>query len=126
MKVNAFITVYMSKLKHSNAENDAFDILYDLIKPIDYLPYDSKLEIIDQTIDQCKSAQHFTADIYRNFTMNLISTYTNIECKPKDFDLLSQAKLLDIVLSTFEEEYRKCTALLQMCLQDRKGGVYNG
>ena len=126
MKVNPFISIYTSRIKHDGSEKDAFDVLCDLIKPIDYISYDKKLEIIDNTIDQCKSSQHFTADIYRNFVVNLISAYTNLECKLKDFDLLSRSKLLDIVLSTFEDEYRKCTALMQMCLQDMKGGVYDG
>ena len=124
MKVNAFLTVYNTRTKHiSNLdETKIMDIIIDLLKPIKYLPYDDKLKIIDKTINDSKTSTHPTADRYRHFVINLISAYTSIECTLEGFDVLSESRLLDLILSTFESEYKICSSLMQMCMQDVESG----
>lgn len=99
-------------------ENAIIDIVVDLIKPISYVSFDNKMKLIDKTIEDSKGAKYPTAERYKNFVVNLIATYTNLEMTSKDYDALSECKLLNIVLSTFESEYVTCSKLIQLCLQD--------
>ena len=39
------------------------------------------------------------------------------------FDILSENKLLDLIVSTFKSEFQICNTIMQMCLNDiNKGG----
>ena len=121
MKVNAFITIYNTRVKHKSEQvssDDVMGIIIDLIKPKSFLPYDDILNIIDQTIIDSEKTDYPTPNRYRLFIVNLISSYTNLECKIKDFDVLKEAGLLDVVISTFESEYQFCNNLMKMCYQD--------
>lgn len=114
MKPNIFVKSYEALMKSKNniEAKDVYELVSKLIKPKKYLTFDDKLKIIDITINQVKNSKHFTAEIYRNFTINLVSAYTNLECQPKDFDLLCETRLLDVILSIFEDEYQRCNALM--------------
>ena len=90
----------------------------ELIKPVSYISFDNKIKLIDKTIQQSKEQKYVTAYLYKNLVLNLIGAYTNLEVKEEDFDILSETKLLDIILSTFESEYKICSNLMQMCLKD--------
>lgn len=120
MKVSAFISLFNAKTKHilKPTSDELYNIINDLIKPVEYISYDNKLKIIDKTIEDCKGSNHFTADISRHFLINLISAYTNLEMDVKGFDILSENRILDVILSCFESEYKICYNLMQMCLQD--------
>lgn len=128
MKVNNFIQVYNVRTKHiNNLNGDAIiKIITDLIKPIKYISFDNKMKLIDQAIESAKKEKYPTAYIYMYFIMNLISAYTDLEIKNGDFDTLSETKLLDVILSTFESEYKICSGLMQMCLSDMNMEVENG
>ena len=124
MNVNAFITMYnqrMRKVKEYNQELITSTVS-ELIKPKMYLSYDDKLDLIDRVISSSTGSKHLTADRYRYFIIELIKTYTILEMNEEQFDLLSENKLLDIILSTFDYEYKICTNLMQMCLKDLEGG----
>ena len=120
MKVNPFITLYNSRLKHivDPSPSQIIELIKELIKPEAYLTYDDKLKIVDRTIAETKTSPHPTADRYRYFVCNLISVYTSLECDLKGFDALSSCGLIDLVISTFEQEFKICNNLLQMCLSD--------
>ena len=124
MKVSNFITIYNARTKHL-IDIDAtkvMEIIIELIKPIPYISYDKKLELVSKTIECSSNAKFQTAIRKRNFIVNLISAYTNLEMTTDDFDTLSQSKLLDAVLLTFESEYKICNSIMEMCLYDIEGG----
>lgn len=120
MKVNNFITIYNARTKYlTNIDAaKAMDIIIELIKPVPYISYDKKIELVEKTIEVSSDAKFKTAIRKRNFIVNLISAYTNLEMTTTDFDILSQSKLLDAVLLTFESEYKICNSIMEMCLYD--------
>lgn len=124
LKVNAFITVYNTRTKHIKdlSPDVVLNIITDLIKPIKYVPFEQKLKMIDKTIEDSKSHKYPTAKRYVDLIMNMIALYTDLEIKKGDFDILSESGLLDIILSTFDSEYKFCSYLMQMCLQDLESG----
>ena len=122
MKVNAFLTVYNARMKRKNdiTKNDIINEISDLIKPVSYIPYDDKLNIINATIDQSLNLKYPTANLHRSFIINMISAYTNLEMDNNGFDILSESKILDYIISLFQSEFTICSSLLQMCLDDTK------
>lgn len=122
LKVNAFITVYKTRIKHQRefSADDVINIVAELVNPIDYISYDDKLKIIDQTLQETNDKDYPSAQRHRLFLVNLISAYTNLECRIKDFDLLCESGLLDVIISLFEKEYKICNSLMQMCLYDQE------
>ena len=124
MKANNLVSLYNARVKQAKdlTPEVVIDTITDLIHPIVYIPYDKKLEIIDKTIEESNDAKHPTPERYRSLIINLILAYTNIEMDNSAFDILSENKMLDIILSTFQSEYKICENLMQMCLMDKGGG----
>ena len=124
MKPNVFISLFTAKTKNKikPTSDEIFDIITDIIKPVDYIKYDNKIKLIDKCFDETKDSKHPKADLQRAFVINMISAYTNIEMDNDGFDILSENSLLEIVLSTFRNEYETCSRLLQLCSLDREDG----
>ena len=127
MKVNSFITVYNARMKHIQEATPQIimETIIELIHPIQYISYDNKLKLIKKTIEESQNNEFPTAVRHRNLIVNLISAYTNLEMTNKDFDLLSQNKMLDVILLCFESEYKICNSLMEMCLYDIESGCSN-
>ncbi len=123
MKANNLVSLYNARVKHAKelTPDVVINTIKDLIHPTSYIPYDKKLEIIDKTIEESEGAKYPTPERYRNLIINLILAYTNIEMDKSAFDILSDNKMLDIILSTFQSEYKICENLMQMCLMDKGG-----
>ena len=124
MNVNAFITMYNQRMRKNREYTQELitATVSELVKPKLYLSYDDKLNLIDRVISSSAGSKHLTADRYRYFIIELIKAYTVLEMNEEQFDVLSENKLLDIILSTFDYEYKVCTNLMQMCLKDLEGG----
>lgn len=124
MKANNLVSLYNARVKQTKeiTSEIVINTITDLIHPIAYIPYDKKLEIIDKTIEESNGTKYPTPERYRNLIINLILAYTNIEMDNSAFDILSENKMLDIILSTFQSEYKICENLMQMCLMDKGGG----
>ena len=120
MKANTLITLYNARTKDMrNITPDIMQrVIVDLIKPIGYIPYDRKLQLIEQVIKDNVNVKYPTAGRYRSFIIYLVNAYTNLELDKNGFDVLVENKIMDIVLSSFKSEYEICNALLQMCLDD--------
>ncbi len=109
--------VLKTKLKGKNLnQSEVLNIVVDLIKPVSYLSYEEKIKLAMETIQKTSSMSPVIPYRNRLFIINLINAYTNLEAKETDFDLLSQNMLLEIVLSTFEKEYKICSSIMSMCL----------
>lgn len=121
MKINVFLSLYGAKAKHkAKTPDEMISILGDLLKPKPYIKYDDKLRLIDLTLEQIKDSPHPTADRYRQFIVNMISAYTELELDIEGFDILMENNVLDAILSIFEQEYEFCTSLMNMCMRDKE------
>lgn len=120
MKTNIFITSYKSRIKHKTniTQEEILDEISSLIKPIHYLPYDDKLNLVQSIIIDSEKTNYPSANRYRLFVIKMISTYTNLEMNIDDFDLLQENNLIDYIISLFKREYDTCSTLLKMCYDD--------
>ena len=123
MKVNALVSLYNARVKNINnlTPDIVISTITDLVKPISYIPFDSKLKLCHKAITDAEKTEYPTAERYRNLIINMIAAYTNIEMDKNGFDILSENKMLDVILSTFESEYKMCATLLKMCCDDIEG-----
>lgn len=119
MKPSSFLTLYNSRVKNDSLDRDKIiSTITELIKPVDYIPYDDKVKLVSTTILQSKDSDYPTATLHRNFIINIISAYTILEMDKEGFDLLSKTKMIDLILSLFQSEFTICDSLLNMCLND--------
>lgn len=87
-----------------------------------YLGIKEKRALVDGIINDCilyEDGVYKFDDIdkYITFTMKTIEAYTNLELSDdieNDYDELCRAKLLNIVIETFNGEYENVNLLLQM------------
>lgn len=122
MKVNNFITLFNARTKsnHISPEDVAKQIV-DLTKPKFYLPYEDKIKIVMNTIEDTKDMKPCWPYRNRLFIVNLIKAYTNLEMTISDFDILEQNMFTEPILSTFEREYKICSAIMNNCLAEMEG-----
>lgn len=120
MKVNTLIALYNARTKdiYNITPEIMQQTIVDLIKPIGYITYDKKLQLIERVIKDNINVKYPTAERYRSFIIYLVNAYTNLELDKNGFDILVENKIMDIILSSFKSEYEICNALLQMCLDD--------
>lgn len=126
MKINEFIE-YMQKNANRTMKED--QLLSTVKKTLDikkYIPIGKKKEIIDKIINQCI---YYADGVYKidgiekylYFTMYIIDAYTNLELSDNiedDFDLISEAELLAVVVSAIGKEYDDMNILLQLKCDD--------
>ena len=126
MKINEFIE-YMKKNTNRTMKEDQFmAIVKKALGVKKYIPISQKKELIDQIIHQCV---YYSDGIYKidgiekylYFTMYVINAYTDIELSDNiesDFDLLSEAELLPVVVGAIGREYDDMNILLQLKCDD--------
>lgn len=126
MKINEFIE-YMKKSTNRAMKDDQFmSIVKKVLDVKKYIPISEKKDLVDKIINQCI---YYTDGIYKidgiekylYFTMYIIDAYTNLELSDNiesDFDLLSEAELLPVVVSAIGQEYDDMNILLQLKCDD--------
>ncbi len=112
------ISLLNAKTRGTKNVDEILEVIQDIIKPIEYLPYNDKVLLATTTIKQCSNMENKTAMIYRLFIINLIQAYTNLQLDVEDFDLLCKNKLLAPIISLFQSEYTVCDSVLKMCMND--------
>jgi hypothetical protein len=51
MKPSSFLTLYNSRVKNDSLDRDKIiSTITELIKPVDYIPYDDKVKLVSTTI----------------------------------------------------------------------------
>ena len=119
MKVNNFITLFNTRTKNGKiASDDALQCIVDLIKPKSYLPYDEKIKLVLESIEETKDLKPCWPYRNRLFIIKLLKAYTNLEVSIPDYDTLSQNLFIEPLLSTFEREYKICSAIMNNCLAE--------
>ena len=105
------------KQNHISPEDVAKQII-DLIKPKSYLPYEDKIKLVLSTIEETKDMKPCWPYRNRLFMVNLIKAYTNLEVTEADFDTHDQNMFIEPIMATFENEYKKCIAIMDNCLAE--------
>lgn len=119
MKVNNFITLFNTRTKKGNiTSDDALRQIIDLVKPKSYLPYEDKIKLVVETIEETKDLKPCWPYRNRLFIIKLLRAYTNLEVNISDYDLLSQNLFIEPLLSTFEREYKICSSIMNNCLAE--------
>lgn len=88
----------------------------------DYLSIKDKKNLVDDIVNECILFEDGVfkfddIDKYICFIMKTIAAYTNLELSEdieEDYDILCNAKILDLVVNTFKKEYDDVNVLLQM------------
>lgn len=93
-----------------------------------YLPMSEKRELAASVLDACSKYENGYLKIdslnkYLIFTITIISKYTNLEFgvdsdSLADYDLLCEYGLLNVVIETFETEYKATNDVLNMMQSD--------
>ena len=114
---------YMKKNTNTITRED--QVLSMVKKQLDvksYISIKEKRNLVDKIIDACilydNGIYKFDGiSKYVYFTMYTIAAYTNIELGEdieEDFDMLSESKILPVILATIQNEYDDVNILLQM------------
>lgn len=98
------------------------EVIKKAIETKDYISIKQKKELINNIVNECilyEDGIYKFDDIERYicFTMKTIEAYTNLELSDdieEDYDALCSAKLLNIVIDTFVDEYENVRLLFQM------------
>lgn len=98
------------------------EVIAKQIETKKYLPIKQKKELVESIVNECilyEDGVYKFDDIdkYICFTMRVIAAYTNLELSDDiedDYDVLCEARLLDMVINTFKKEYDEVNILLQM------------
>lgn len=122
MKVNEFVEYMKKNTNRATREDQVLSMAQKQLEAKPYLSIKAKRDLIDKIIDACllydDGVYKFDGIAkYVYFTMYTIEAYTSLELNEDiedDFDLLSESKLLPIVISTIQNEYDDVNILLQM------------
>ena len=120
MKISVFMPLFNSRLNRLKevSEQSIMDIVNDIVKPVAYIPYEKKIELVDSVIQSAKGQKYETPFRYRQLIIALINAYTNLEMAIDDFDTLSMNGLLNPIMMTFKSEYIICESLMKMMVDD--------
>lgn len=130
MKVQEFVEYMKNNTNKTTREDQVLSMVKKQLNIKPYLSIKTKRNLIDNIIDACMLYDNgvFSFDgisKYVYFTMYTISAYTNLELSmdvEDDFDMLSESKLLPIVMATIQSEYDDVNILFQMqcdCLLEK-------
>lgn len=122
MNIMEFIEVMnQSKNKALKAEQRQ-ELAKKILETKEYLSIKDKKQLVQNIVDECilysdGVFKFDNIDKYICFTMRTIAAYTNLEMSDDmedDYDTLCESGLLNVVVSTFSEEYDSVNLLLQM------------
>lgn len=97
-------------------------VLQKQLEVKDYLSIKDKKNLVNDIVNECilfEDGIYKFDDIekYVCFIMKTIEAYTNLELSDdieEDYDMLCEAKILELVINTFKKEYDDVNILLQM------------
>lgn len=98
-----FVTLFNSRMKtilHPTTD-DIISTIKDLIKPKDYVLYDKKIELVENSIIKVMNEKYPTPMLYRQLIIDMINYYTELKIDKGSFDDLSSNHLIDFIISTF-------------------------
>lgn len=125
MKTNEFVQKVnenKTKLYNKADKNALSNFIKQTLNVKSYLSIKEKKELIEDIVSETIIYENGLlkfngVDQYIVYTMKCIEAYTDLELSDDiddDYDELSKARLLEVITSTFEEEYQIVLTLLQM------------
>lgn len=122
MKVNEFVEYMKKNTNQATREDQVLSMVKKQLVAKSYMSIKEKRNLIDEIIDSCilyeDGIYKFDSiSKYVYFTMYTIAAYTSLELSDdieEDFDVLSESRLLPVVLSIIQNEYDDVNILLQM------------
>ena len=122
MRTNEFIEYMRKNTNNTTREDQVISMVKKQLEVKDYIGIKQKRSLIDDIVNASVLFENgvfkFDAILkYVYFTMYTIAAYTNIELSDdieEDFDALSSAKLLPVIISAIQGEYDDVNILLQM------------
>ena len=122
MRTNEFIEYMNKSVNKTTREDQVVSMVKKQLEVKDYLSIKEKRNLIDDIVNASVLFENgvFKFDAiakYVYFTMYTIAAYTNLELSDDiedDFDELSKAKLLPVIISSIQSEYDDINILLQM------------
>lgn len=98
------------------------EMLKKKLEAKDYVSFATKRNLVSSIVNECILYENGMfkfndIDKYVCFTMRVIETYTNLEFTDDlevEYDLLCEAKIIDLIINTFKKEYDDVNILLQM------------
>jgi hypothetical protein len=122
MKVIEFVNYMKKNTNRTMKEDQVASLANKALEPKAYLGFDKKRELVDEIISKSiyynNGVFKFNGvERYMYFTMYTIEAYTNLEISDDvvaDFDILSESKLLPIVICLIQKEFDDVNVFLQM------------
>lgn len=122
MKINDFAEYMKKSVNRTTKDDQVLEIAKKKLEVKEYISIKEKRALIDRIINACVLYENGvykfdSIDKYVYFTMYTIEACTNIELSSDvedDFDNLSRASLLPIVICAIQKEYDDVNILLQM------------
>lgn len=122
MKVQELVEIVSNPKNKILKADQLQQLVSKMLEVKNYLSIKQKKDLINDIVNDCILFEDGVfkfddIDKYICFTMKTIAAYTNLELSDdieEDYDMLSESKLLDIIISTFKKEYDDVNVLLQM------------
>lgn len=122
MKIIEFIEYMQKNTTRTMRDDQIQQMVQRVLEVKTYLGIKEKRDLIDNVINECILYENGVYKFdgiakYVYLTMYTIAAYTNLELSDDveiDFDMLSEAKLLPIVVGVMQEEYNDVNILFQM------------
>lgn len=122
MKINELISMANQDKNKLMKMEQKQNWLKKVLDVKNYLGIKDKRRLVQDIVNECL---YYEGGIFKFddiekyvcFIMKTIAAYTNIELSEdmeNDYDMLCEAKLLDVIVSTFKGEYDEVNVLLQM------------
>jgi hypothetical protein len=122
MKVQELVEI-ISKNKNKMFKAEQLkELIKKTLEVKNYISIKGKKQLVDSIVNECilyEDGIYKFDDIdkYICFIMKTIDVYTNLELSDdieKDYDILCEAQILELIIDTFKKEYDDVNVLLQM------------
>ena len=132
MKIKEFEQIMnenKGKLYSRTDTNAVTNFVKKTLEVKEYLPIIDKMKLCNKVVSECTEEEFGVIKVdsfkrYFLFTVAVLQAYTTLEFSENaldmyaEYDLLCETGMLDIVISTFEKDYRKTNDILNMMCGD--------
>lgn len=127
IKVEDFVAEFIEKkVMNTKATPDAVEkFIRSKLEIVDYLPFAEKLKTVKMVVAQCVDEEDGVKKVdsitqYLAFIISMLEVHTNLEFgnPMDDYDGLNRCRLLEPIVSMFQQDYSECEVLLKMAIAD--------
>ena len=132
MKIKEFVEIMEAnkgKIYSKTDANAMSNFIKKTLEVKEYVPVIDKMRLVNSVLSECTEEEFGIIKVdsfkkYFQFTIAILQSHTNLEFSVnaldlyKDYDMLCEHGLLDTIISTFEDDYRKTNDILNMMYGD--------